>query len=232
MKIVMIMLFSLVLALFAYIGYKKGVFKQLISFVLFVLMTITAYKLRVFPASLCIKYLPFFNFGGAYNKVYSLNILIYQIISFIVILVLIYCIIYIIIGLTGISEYLTKKQLSFDLISKLFGLLFGLFEGFIVSFVISVCLLQFPMTQSLIMNNKVLKGMVEKTPIVSRVFSSTIVSSQEFYFVSQDKAMSPEEKNLEMIRKLIRYEIISARTVQINIDNGKLRLDNVTVSSS
>ncbi len=226
----MIVVFILILGLFAYIGYKKGLLKQIVSLILFIVTVITAYELRVYLGGLCIKYLPFFNYGGTYNKVYSVNILIYQILAFIVILIVLYCIVNIILGLSGLLEFLTKKQLSFDFISKITGVLFGLFEGFIFSFVIVVCLLQFPLTQKVVINNKVLKGMAEKTPIVSRVFAGTILSSEEAYFISQNKLKTPKEKNLEMLRHMLRYELISTKDAQDNIDNGKLRLENVTVN--
>ena len=64
-------------------GFKRGVLKQLVSTVGFVIIVILAFYLKNPIAEFLSLHLPFFNFGGSFANVTSLNIILYQIISFI-----------------------------------------------------------------------------------------------------------------------------------------------------
>ena len=78
------------LALGAYAGTRKGLIKTAIGFIGLVAIIILSYSLKTPLANFLIDTMPFFQFGGALEGITSINILIYNVISFIVIFILLY----------------------------------------------------------------------------------------------------------------------------------------------
>ena len=68
-------------------GFKRGVFKQLVTTVGFVLVVVLAFYLKNPIAEFLSLHLPFFTFGGDFANVTSMNIILYQLISFILVVI-------------------------------------------------------------------------------------------------------------------------------------------------
>ena len=217
----------------ALVGFKNGAIKSIISLVGFVAIIIISYQFKGLLANVFIKNLPFFNFGGILNEIYSINILVYEGISFVIIFILLYCILNIIIAFSGIIELLLKLTIILEIPSKIIGAIIGAVEGLFFVFLVSIIMMQFGQTQKYIMESKVAKTIVERTPIANNVFKQTIVASEEIY-TAIDKHKDDKNKldaNLDIVRALIKYGIVSSKDVQSAIDNGKLHMDNVVVAS-
>lgn len=222
-----------IIILGALIGFKKGAIKSLVQLIGLVAIVIVAYQFKGMLGNLFIKFLPFFNFGGALNELYAINILVYQGIAFVVIFVLLYCILNILINLSGILDLLVKMTIILELPSKIIGAILGAIEALVFVFILCFTLLQFGQTQKFIMESKYAIKIVERTPVVNEVFAKTIVASEEIYDAVKNHKESGNmvEANLEIIRSLIKYGVVDAQTVQQAIDDGKLRMENVVVAS-
>ncbi|MBQ6841021.1 MAG: CvpA family protein [Bacilli bacterium] len=222
-----------IILLGALIGFKKGAIKSLVQLIGLVAIVIVAYQFKGLLGNFFIKYLPFFNFGGALNELYAINILVYQGIAFVVIFVLLYCILNILINLSGILDLLVKMTIILELPSKIIGAILGAVEAIVFVFILAFALLQFGHTQKLVMESQYVLKIVERTPVVNEVFAKTIVASEEIYHsvkANQENG-NMVEANLSIIRSLIKYGIVDAPVVQEAIDNGKLRMENVVVAS-
>ncbi|MBE6156026.1 MAG: CvpA family protein [Firmicutes bacterium] len=215
------------------IGLKKGAIKSFVQLVGMVAIVIVAYQFKGYLGDLLIKIMPFFNFGGAFNELYSLNLLLYQGIAFAIIFILLYCILNILINLSGILDLLVKLTIVLELPSKIIGAILGAVEALVFVFVGAFVLLQNPATQKHVMESKFTIKIVQRTPVVYDVFRKAISASEEIY---EQVKMHQEngnmlEANLEIIRSLVKYDIVKAEVVQGAINSGKMRMPNVVVAS-
>lgn len=222
-----------IIALGALAGFKRGAIRGLVQLIGMVAIVIVAYQFKGMLGNIFIKYLPFFNFGGALNELYSINILVYQGIAFVIIYVLLYCILNILINLSGILDLLVKMTIILELPSKIIGTVLGAVEALVFTFVLGFALLQFGHTQKLIMESKIMLPIVEKTPVVRDVFYRATAAAEDTYRTVQkyQETGNSIEANLEILRSLVVVGAVDAATVQECIDNGKLKMDNVVFSS-
>ncbi len=214
-------------------GFKKGAIKGLVQLIGLVSITIVAYQFKDSIGNLLIKHLPFFNFGGKVNELYTLNLLVYQGIAFIVVFILLYCLLNILIDISGIIELLLKFTIIFEIPSKIIGAVLGAVEAIFFVFIIGVSMLQFSQTSKYVMESKMVKPIVEKTPIVNMIFRTGIGAAENIYeeIDNYQETKDSKETNLAIIRILVKYDIVKANLVQECIDNGKLHLENVVVAS-
>ena len=96
MNILLDILIVIFLVLGILAGMKRGLIKTLVGVVGLVAIVIVSYTLKGYISAFLIDNLPFFNFSGELEGLTSLNILIYNVISFIVVFVIMYCILNII----------------------------------------------------------------------------------------------------------------------------------------
>ena len=115
------------LLLGTYAGWRKGLIKSLVNFIGLIAVVILSFYLKTFIANFLIDKMPFLNFAGL-NGLSSVNILIYNIISFIFVFIILYCVLNIIISITGFSDMLLKFTVIWIIPSKILGALVGLLE--------------------------------------------------------------------------------------------------------
>ncbi len=223
----------IIIILGALFGFKKGAIKGLIQLVGLVAIVIVAYQFKDTIGNLLIKHLPFFNFGGKVNDLYALNLLVYQGIAFLVVFILLYCLLNILIDISGIVEFLLKITIIFEIPSKVIGAVLGAVEAIFFVFILGVAMLQFSQTSKYVMESKMVKPIVEKTPIVNMVFRTGIGAAENIYeeIDNYQETKDSKETNIAIIRILVKYDIVKATLVQECIDNGKLHLENVVVAS-
>ena len=68
-----------------FVGLKRGFTKELLSFVGFVLILVIAFILKNPISSFLYENLPFFGFSGSFKGITVLNILIYEVIAFLIV---------------------------------------------------------------------------------------------------------------------------------------------------
>lgn len=222
-----------IIALGALAGFKRGAIKSLVQLIGIVAIVIVAYQFKGLLGNVFIKYLPFFNFGGVLNELFSINILIYQGIAFVIMFVLLYCILNILINLSGIIDLLIKFTVILELPSKIIGTILGAIESLVFVFVLGFVLLQIAPAQKYIMDSKIMLPIVERTPVVRDVFYRTNAAAVDMYRTVEKYQTSGNalEANLEILRSLVVAGVVDAGVVQDCIDNGKLHMDNVVFSS-
>lgn len=214
-------------------GFKRGAIKGAVKLIGLVSIVIISYAYKGVIANFLIKYLPFFNFGGKLDGLYSLNFIVYNVLSFIVIFILLYCVLNIIIEISGFIDKLVKLTIIFELPNKIIGAIIGVIESLIFLFMVSFIMLNFSFSQKYIMESKFAKGIVERTPVVSKLFGNSIVACEKIYAAIEEYQTTKDatSANLAIIRTLIGYELVTSDEVNECIKNGKLHLDNVVVAS-
>lgn len=231
MKISEIVIIIIIL-LGALIGFKKGAIKEIFELVGTISIIIIAYLLKGYLASLLIKILPFFNFKG-YVGLYSINFLIYDVISFIIIFVLLYCILNILINLAGFIDKLINLSVIFAIPSKIIGLVLGMVNALVFVFLLCYIAMQIPHTQKYIMESKVSTSILERTPIVNVVCSKGILVSEDVYnklLGYSFKEEDTQDMNLQIATSVAKYGLVDKTLIQEVINKGKLNLDHVIIA--
>ncbi len=216
----------LVILLCGVLGFKKGVIKTGVQLIGTICVLIIAYALKDSVANLLMKYLPFFNFGGIFEGITAINILMYEMISFIVIFILLYCILNILLTLSGAVEKLLKFTIILAIPSKILGFILGLMEGIIFTYMILFVFLHLPQTENMVMDSKVALVVLERTPFIGSVALKTTLALEQINDIVKDlnDDTSRDEINFNVIHTLVYYKIISQEDVEELMNSGKLRV--------
>ena len=70
----------LIVLFYVFLGFKRGVIKTGVSLVGTISILIVSYVLKDILANFLMEHLPFFNFGGVFDGITSINILMYDMI--------------------------------------------------------------------------------------------------------------------------------------------------------
>ncbi len=227
-------LIVLFLALGTYAGWKKGLIKSLVNVIGLVAIIIISYALKTSLANFLIDKFPFFTFPGMAGLT-SINILMYNIISFMVIFILLYCILNIILAITGFIDTLLKFTVIWIIPSKIGGAIIGFIESWIFIYLALFVLASFGISSGFIVDSKVSSFVLDHTPIVGTMLGDarkTIKDiAEDFTTYTNDESKTTEDLNLRILQIEILNGLISKEKAQELIDIGKVDLDNVYFGS-
>lgn len=210
---------------FILIGAKQGLIKTTVSLVALIIVFVISYVFKEHIGNFLCKYLPFFNFSGNIKGLVSLNILIYQLAGFFIILAVLMGVYTIIMTLTGWIQKLINMTVLLKLPSSIGGGIVGLIEGYLVSFLILLIAMIPMQTMTIFKESKLADFILNKTPIVSESTSDLTKSATEIYnLVDQvtNKKIDINEANLKSVDIMIRYKVITPHTVEQLIVLDKL----------
>lgn len=214
-----------------YAGCRKGLIKSLVSFIGLVAIVIISYTLRVYLANFLIDIMPFFNFGGALDGLTSLNVLIYNVLSFVVIFIILNCILNIVISVTGFIDTLLKFTVIWIIPSKIGGAIIGFLEAWIYLFLVVFIFAQFSFSASYIRDSRVANIILNHTPVIGNYLGSASDAAEEIYAgieeYRNDETKSTNDLNLYILQVEINYGLISKEKATELMETGKIGLDNV-----
>ena len=215
----------------AYAGSKKGLIKTAVGFVGLVTIIIISYTLKSYLANFLIDVMPFFPFGGELEGLTALNILIYNVISFVVIFVLMYCVLNIVLALTGFIDTLLKFTVIWIIPSKIGGAILGLFEAWLFIFLAVFVLGQFSFANGIISNSKVSSFMLDHTPVIGTYLSGATQATKEIYEgieeYRNDETKTTNDLNLYILQVEINYGLVSKEKATELMEIGKIGIDGV-----
>ena len=134
------------------IGYKRGVFKELVLCLGTILVFYLAYQFKDPLGEFLLLKLPMFDFPNLFKGAITLNILVYQLLAFIIVLAVLLIIFNVIVSITGIFEKILRITIILGIPSKILGFLVGLVEGYVITFVVLFFLTQPAFSFDLFMN--------------------------------------------------------------------------------
>lgn len=215
-----------ILIMFFIVGWKKGVIKETVSLVGLIVIFIVAFTFKEEIGNVLCKYLPFFTFEGNIKGLVSLNILIYQMIGFIIIYSVLYAVYQIILKISGIFQKIVNWTLILALPSKLAGAIIGLVEGYLIVFALLLVAIVPLKDHELIRESKLTNFVVYKTPIISNYTSNITDTVTDVYKLVDDlvsEKLTVNEANLKIIDTMIEYDIVSKKTVEQLVVLDKLK---------
>ena len=206
-------------------GLKQGLLKSGINLIGTILIYIIAFKMKDSIGLFLCKVCPFFKFSGYI----TLNILVYQLIAFVLIASILFSIFAIVLKLTGIVQRLVDLTVILDIPSKIGGFIVGLLEGYVVMFII-ILILSVPLRNvEMFSKSKLVNKMLNDTPILSstldgvddaifNVFNITSVVGE-----GEDKIT---KVNLDIMKTYLDCKVITKDDAIKIIDTGKLNSIN------
>ena len=221
---------ALVLVLYgAYRGFKYGGFTSVINLIGTLLVIILAYYLKNPLSSLMYQNLPFFSFGGIFKGISSINILVYEGISYILCIMILFVLLKILMKVTGIVDKFINMTVIMALPSKILGILFGALQFYIYVFVLLFVVAQIPATSKYITESKISNGILEKTPLLSNITNDIYKSVKEIYeiCIKYDGDDDKTEGDKEALKTLLKYDIISPESVEKLKEKDKIKIENV-----
>lgn len=219
----------LLILLCGVIGSKRGILKELVVIVGTVIVFAIAFFFKDALAGVLCTYLPFFNFKIPLGNLISLNIIFYQLIAFLIIVIVLRLILQILIDVTGIFSKIINATIILALPNKLLGFIVGLIEGYILMFII-LNVIAIPMSgSSLFMDSSVRKYIVNETPVLKDTIGGLNYAIDDVLSLS-----SKDDRNtndLKVIDIMLKYKTVSAKFMDKVKETGKLDtitgLDNV-----
>lgn len=219
----------LVILCSAVVGFKRGVLKELVMTVGFILVFIVSFYLKNPLAEWFSLYLPFFKFGGIVEGVTVLNIILYQLIAFIIVFSIIMIIFRVLLSVTGFIEKILKYTIILGIPSKILGAIVGAIEGYIIAFIL-VFLFNQPMFDvGIIKDSKYKDTILNSTPILTDVVSSIGDTVSDVYYLieSNKDDLNASDFNREAINIMLEHKMINVEYVEKLIDYGKIRVPGI-----
>ncbi len=210
----------LLILLCGILGSKRGILKELVIIVGTVVVFILAFFLKDFLAGFFCTYLPFFNLRIPLGNLVSLNIIFYQLIAFLILVIVFRLILQILVDVTGIFSKIINATIILALPNKLLGFIVGLLEGYILIFII-LNVVALPMSGSnLFMESKVRQFIVNDTPILKDTMGGLNYVIEETLSLS-----SKDDRNandLKVIDIMLKYKVVSTDFMDDVKSTGKL----------
>lgn len=208
----------------AVLGFKKGAIKSLVALIGLILVVVVSYYIKNPVASFIFKYVPFFQFSGSWQGLVTLNILVYEAISYLVVFLLLSSILALAIKISGILEKIFNATIILGIPSKILGLILGFLEAFVLSFVILFVLLQVNSTHEYISNSKFAILILDKTPVMGTMVNETYQAIEDINALQEKykNASNKDAYNTEILNILLHYEVVTVEDAQELIDEKKL----------
>ena len=206
-------------------GLKQGLLKSGINLIGTILIYIIAFKMKDSIGLFLCKVCPFFKFNGYI----TLNILVYQLIAFVLIASILFSIFAIVLKLTGVVQKLVDLTVILTIPSKIGVFIIGLLEVYVVMFII-ILILSVPLRNvELFSESKLVDKMLNNTPILSSSLDGVgDVIFNVFHITSEVKEGENENTkvNMDIMKTYLDYKVITKEDAIDLIDTGKLNSIN------
>lgn len=218
---VVILLMFLLMGL---VGFKKGVIKQGVTTIGTILIFVLAFYLKNPIAEFLSLHLPFLSFGGLFKGVTALNIIMYQLISFIIVMAVLQIALNVLIKVSGIIEKVLKFTIILGIPSKILGLILGLVEGYIIIFIVLFFLKQPAFNLTIFHDSELTPKILNSTPVLSNLAGGMVDTVNDLYSLGEKykDAKDSNQFNKEAIDTMLEHKIVSVDYIEKLIDKGKI----------
>lgn len=207
------------------VGAKRGFFKELVLCLGTIIVFYLAYILKNPVGNFLLLKLPLFDFPNIFKGVLTLNILVYQTLSFLIVLALLLVIFNVILSITGLFEKLLKITVILSLPSKILGFLLGLVEGYVILFVILFFLTQPAFSFKNFRESDFANKILNSSPVLTNVTKNTVDLFSDIYALKDEKDTNVlNRKSLDM---MLDKDVVDYETVYELYSTGKLKFEGM-----
>ncbi len=214
----------LLILLAGVVGLKRGFFQQVVMTVGVLIVVVLAFYLKNPVADFFCSIFPFFNSLGAFKGGVILNIILYQLIAFLLVLVILLGILNILVRITGVFE----KALNFTIIlgipSKILGFIVGIIEGYVIIFVALFFLNQPAVNLEIVQGSKLMPKILNSTPGLTQIASNMNSTIQDIYQLKDDlgDGSDANQFNLDALDVMLKHGIVKVESIEKLLQQGKL----------
>ena len=208
-----------------FVGVKRGFTRELVSVVGFIVCIILAFLLKNPIAAFLYDHLPFFSFGGLLKGVTALNILLYEVVAFLITLSLLGIVLNILKFATNIFEKFLNATIILGIPSKILGGILGALEWIVISYIV-LFILALPVFNTKVSSESILYKSL--TPIASKFskdINNTLVVFEEFKNLKDEYSNSNDTNqfNLDSLDLMLKYHIIDVESATKLYNKGKFK---------
>lgn len=208
-------------------GFKAGVIKKLTDFIGMFVVIILAFYLKNYISVIMYENLPFFNFFGLINGIDALNILLYEVIAFLVIFIALLFVLKVVLMLTGLVEKILKATVILSIPSKLLGIVVGVIEMYVYLFLILVIVSLPIFDSSFLKNSKMNNFILNNTPVLSGVSEEIIdIYGDVYNIIDNRKNKTNEQLNEEILKVLIDKKVVTKESAKKLVDKNKIHIND------
>lgn len=217
------------LLLFAISGLKNGFFKQTVFTIGTILVFVISYYLKDYLADLFSYNLPFFNFTGPFLGLETVNIIMYQMVAFLICVVVLSAVLVVLLKITKVFEKILTATVILGIPSKILGFIVGLIEGYIIVFIMLFFLSQPAVHLDILNESQFMPKIVNSSPGLSNIVSDTRNTIDEMYELVDNytKDNNSDKFNRNSIDIMLKNKIISVDYVEKLIEKDKLKTNDL-----
>ena len=212
------------------VGYKNGFIREGIHFIGIIIITVISFMLKDILMVFLYENLPFFGFFGIFKGIFAINILFYQLISFLIIFAALAFILKVIIVITGFIEYLVKLTVFLKASSSILGIIVGVLEFYVYVFII-LYILNIPIFNlHYVAESKLGNKVLYETPILSNYVNKTIDAYTDIWTIIENKDKnSSKEINTLILASLLDHKLITVDSAKKLVDKNKLEITDPSI---
>lgn len=211
-------------------GFKAGVIKKLTDFIGMFVVIILAFYLKNYISVIMYENLPFFNFFGLINGIDALNILLYEVIAFLVIFIALLFVLKVVLMLTGLVEKILRATVILSIPSKLLGIVVGVIEMYVYLFLILVIVSLPIFDSSFLKDSKMNNFILNNTPVLSGVSGEIIdIYGDVYNIIDNRKNKTNEQLNEEILKVLIDKKVVTKESAKKLVDKNKIHINDKSI---
>ena len=211
-------------------GFKAGVIKKLTDFIGMFVVIILAFYLKNYISVIMYENLPFFNFFGLINGIDALNILLYEVIAFLVLFIALLFVLKVVLMLTGLVEKILKATVILSIPSKLLGIVVGVIEMYVYLFLILVIVSLPIFDSSFLKDSKMNNFILNNTPVLSGVSEEIIdIYGDVYNIIDNRKNKTNEQLNEEILKVLIDKKVVTKESAKKLVDKNKIHINDKSI---
>ena len=211
-------------------GFKAGVIKKLTDFIGMFVVIILAFYLKNYISVIMYENLPFFNFFGLINGIDTLNILLYEVIAFLVIFIALLFVLKVVLMLTGLVEKILKATVILSIPSKLLGIVVGVIEMYVYLFLILVIVSLPIFDSSFLKDSKMNNFILNNTPVLSGVSEEIIdIYGDVYNIIDNRKNKTNEQLNEGILKVLIDKKVVTKESAKKLVDKNKIHINDKSI---
>lgn len=205
-------------------GAKNGFFRQSVVLIGTILCFILAWVFKNPIANFLSFTLPFFNFAGPFEGLTSLNIVMYQLIAFLLLLSLFSALLAIIIKATGVFEKILNFTIILGIPSKILGFIVGVIEAYVIVFVVLFFVNQPAVNLEIVKESTFSPKIVNSSPGLSNIVGNMNDAVNDIYDITKDYNINQNTNsfNKKVINSLLEHKVIDRDYLDKLVSKGKI----------
>lgn len=211
----------------AIVGFKNGAIKEGTKFIGLFLVIIISFILKDSLMILFYENLPFFNFFGVIKGIDAINILLYQLLAFLVIFMALMFVLKVLTVITGLIEWLLKMTIFLSIPSKIIGIFVGILEFYVYTFIVLYVLNMPIFNLTFVSESKFGTAILENTPILSNMVDDTVEVYQDVWNIIKNKeGKSNKEVNTLVLATLLDNDLITVDSARNLVKSNKIIIED------